>query len=73
MAWKRVAQNITESFGDPSSGFESPHLEFVFGAVSRFPVFYIQEDVIHAGIKLSPAAYNIYVFLVSPASRESFH
>jgi len=36
MAWKRVVQNITESFGDPSSGFRSPHLEFVFGAVSIF-------------------------------------
>jgi len=73
MAWKRVVQNITESFGDPSSGFKSPHLEFVFGAVSIFFVCYFRENVIDAGVKLSPAAYDIYIFLVSPASRELFH
>ena len=73
MAWKRVAQNITESFGDPASGFRSPHLEFVFGAVSIFFVCSFRENVINAGVKLSPAAYDIYVFLVSPASRKSSH
>jgi len=45
MAWKRVAENITESFGDPSSGSQSPHLEFVFGAVSILFLFYFRENV----------------------------
>ena len=36
IAWERVAENITESLGDPSSGPNSAHLEFIVGAVSIF-------------------------------------
>jgi len=36
IAWTRVAENITESLGDPSSGPNSAHLEFIVGAVSIF-------------------------------------
>lgn len=34
IAWTRIAQNITECLGDPSSGPDSAHLEFLPGAVS---------------------------------------
>ncbi|KAF5351272.1 hypothetical protein D9756_008220 [Leucocoprinus leucothites] len=34
LAWTRLANNITEKFGDPSSGPNSAHLEFRMGAVS---------------------------------------
>ena len=33
LVWTRLAQNITESLGDPSSGPNSAHLEFMLGAV----------------------------------------
>ena len=36
IAWTRIAQNITESLEDPSSGPDSAHLEFLPGAVSLF-------------------------------------
>ena len=36
IAWTRIAQNITESLGDPSSGPNSAHLEFLLGAVGIF-------------------------------------
>jgi len=34
IAWTRIAQNITESLGDPSSGPNSAHFQFLLGAVS---------------------------------------
>ncbi|KAF5351273.1 hypothetical protein D9756_008221 [Leucocoprinus leucothites] len=34
LAWTRLANNITEKYGDPSSGTNSAHLEFMFGTTS---------------------------------------
>ncbi|KAF5353361.1 hypothetical protein D9756_007863 [Leucocoprinus leucothites] len=34
LAWTRLANNITEKLGDPSSGPNSAHLEFIIGAAS---------------------------------------
>ena len=45
LAWTRVTQNITESLGDPSSGPNSAHLEFIPGAVSISFLLYKIGDV----------------------------
>ncbi|KAJ3564744.1 hypothetical protein NP233_g8092 [Leucocoprinus birnbaumii] len=50
LLWTRLPGNVTEKLGDPSSGPNSAHIEFIVGA-------------------FTPAAYSLFVLLVSPESR----